>query len=142
MTSKSLYHSKIVWSYLLETVFRNDFALLEASRWISSRLPALFGWGSRWRALNWPSRVAVRSPFSDQNWELLDKIEHYLFRSRLAEAHFLSRWLDQGAQKYLQNILNTTVALKTSSPQKVNNKKNEKKFKILRKKWQTDKLFL
>ena len=30
MTSKSLYHSKIVWSYLLETVFRNDFALLEA----------------------------------------------------------------------------------------------------------------
>ena len=30
MTSKSLYHSKIVWSYLFETVFRNDFALLKA----------------------------------------------------------------------------------------------------------------
>ena len=28
-TGKSLYHSKIVWSYLLKTVFRNDFALLE-----------------------------------------------------------------------------------------------------------------
>ena len=30
ITSKSLHHSKIVWSYLLETIFGNDFAHLKA----------------------------------------------------------------------------------------------------------------
>ena len=62
------------WISSLMACFRSFFALKSiATRWISSRLPALFGSGSRWRALNWPSRVAVRSPFSDQNWELLEQ---------------------------------------------------------------------